>query len=258
MSYNHLTEKERCVITYLRMTNVSLREIARRIGRHHTSISREIRRNGSLYAPYAVYWYGAAHPRALKRRQVARTHRRQHHKPLVKYVEDKIKLDWPPEAIAARLKIDYPYDERMRISHETIYRWVYLVASEGGDLHNHLRRRHKKRRGQKRYGSGRRFIPGRISIDQRPAIVATRKRFGDWEGDTLEGAKGTGALATHVERKSRYLIAAKLMDKKAVTMNTQSIKSFWRLPRAMRQTLTVDNGKEFSQFKELESKPDII
>jgi IS30 family transposase len=163
-------------------------------------------------------------------------------------------MEWPPEVISARISSDYPDDERMRISHETIYRWIYLDASQGGSLHRHLRRRRPKRRRQTRYGSGRRFIRDRVSIDERPAIVATRERFGDWEGDTLEGGRGKGALATHVERKSRYLIATKLSDKKAATMNAQSINAFQRLPCAMRKTLTVDNGKEFSQFKELEAK----
>jgi IS30 family transposase len=253
MSYTHLTEKDRYVISHLRLAKFSLREIARRIGRHHTSISREIKRNGPTYSP-DVYWYHFTQPVAAQRRHQARSHHRQNNLPLVKYVDEKLRLDWPPEAIAARLRLDYPNDESMRISHETIYRWAYLDASQDGDLHTHLRRRHKKRRRQTRYGSGRRFIPGRVSIDQRPAIVATRERFGDWEGDTVEGAKGTGCLATHVERKSRYLMAAKLADKKAATMNAQSIKCFWSIPRTMRQTLTVDNGKEFSQFKELESK----
>jgi len=254
MSYTHFTERERYVISHLKSAKFSLREIGRRLGRNHTSISREIKRNGPTYAPDAVYWYHVTQPVAEKRRHKARSYRRQNHRPLIAYVEDKLRLDWPPEAISARIRIDYPNDERMRISHETIYRWVYLDASQKGDLHKHLRRRHPRRRRQKRYGSGRRHIPGRISIDQRPAIVETRERFGDWEGDSLEGAKGKGALATHVERKSRYLIAAKLADKKATTMNAQSISSFLKVPTSMRQTLTVDNGKEFSQFKELEAE----
>jgi len=254
MSYTHLTEKDRYVISHLRLAKFSLREIARRLGRHHTSISREIKRNRSKYCPDAVYWYQYSQPVADKRVHQARHFRKQKHLSLVKYVKERLRLDWPPEAISARLKLDYPGDKRMRISHETIYRWAYLDASQNGDLHTHLRRRHKKRRRQKRYGSGRRFIPGRVSIDQRPPIVETRERFGDWEGDTMEGAKGTGGIATHVERKSRYLVAAKLADKKAASMNTQSIKAFWRIPRKMRQTLTVDNGKEFSQFKEFEAK----
>jgi IS30 family transposase len=188
------------------------------------------------------------------KRHTACCFRRQSHLPLVEYVENKLRLDWPPEAISARLKLDYPNDGRMRVSHETIYRWVYLVAMEGGNLHQHLRRRHKKRRRQTRYGSGRRFIPGRVPISQRPPIVDTRERFGDWEGDTLEGRKGCGHLATHVERKSRFLVAKKLADKRAATMTQATTTSFWRFPKALRQTLTVDNGKEFSRFKELEAK----
>lgn len=254
MSYTHIIERERYVISHMYMAGFSLRAIGRRLGRDHTSIMREIKRNRPTYADDAVYWYFATQPISEQRRHKARSYRRQNYRPLVEYIEDKLRLDWPPEAIAARIRIDYPNDERMRISHETIYRWIYLDASQGGDLHNHLRRRHPRRRRQKRYGSGRRFIPGRVSIDQRPAAVETRERLGDWEGDTLEGAKGKGALATHVERKSRYLIAAKLFDKKAATMNAQSITVFQKLPRRMRQTLTVDNGKEFSQFKELETK----
>jgi IS30 family transposase len=254
MSYTHLTEKERYVISHLKSAKFSLREIARRLGRHHTSISREIKRNGPTYSPDAVYWYYFTQPVAEKRRHKARSHRRQNYMPLVKYVEEKLKLDWSPEAIAGRLLLDYPHDERMRISHETIYRWIYLDAGQYGHLHKHLRRRHKKRRRQTRYGNGRRFIPGRVSIAERPPVVETRERFGDWEGDSLEGAKGTGSLATHVERKSRYLVAAKLPDKKAATMTEQSAKSFSRIAETLRQTLTVDNGKEFSQFKELENQ----
>jgi transposase, IS30 family len=254
MPYNHLTEKDRYVISHLKLAGFSLREIGRRIGRHHASISREIERNRPTYADDAVYWYYVTHPVAIERRRKARHHRRRNHGRLFAYVTAKTGLDWPPEAISARLRLDYPDDIKMRVSHETIYRWIYSDANQGGDLYRHLRRCHKRRRRQKRYGSGRRFIPGRISIDLRPPVVDTRERFGDWEGDTMEGGKGTGGLATHVERKCRYLLAAKLTDKKAITMTQQSIEVFRRTPRALRQTLTVDNGKEFSQFKELETK----
>src|SRR5512136_159983 len=108
MSYTHLTEKERCAITYLRMTKVSMREIARRLGRHHASISREIRRNGPIYDPCAVYWYSAAHLRAVRRRQETHICRRQSHQPLIEFVEEKLRLDWPPEAIARRLPLEFP------------------------------------------------------------------------------------------------------------------------------------------------------
>ena len=81
-----------------------------------------------------------------------------------------------------------------------------------------------------------------------------RTRFGDWEGDSVEGSKGSGAIASHVERKSRYLIAAKLSDKKADTIAQKPIKALWRVPKIMRKTLTVDNGKEFSLFQVIEKK----
>jgi IS30 family transposase len=255
MPYNHLTEKERYVISHMVLDNFSLREIGRRLGRHHTSLSREIRRNRPTYTDDAVYWYYDTHPVAIKRRHQARHKRRYNQNRLRTYVEAKIRCEWSPQVIAARLKRDYPDDNAMRISHETIYRWIYLNARQDGIFYRHLRRCHKKRRRQKRYGTGRRFIPGRISIDLRPSIVNTRERFGDWEGDTMEGGKGTGGLATHVERRCRYLLAAKLTDKSASIMTRQSIKSFQKeIPMVMRQTLTVDNGKEFSQFKELEAK----
>ncbi len=81
-----------------------------------------------------------------------------------------------------------------------------------------------------------------------------RTRFGDWEGDSVKGSKGSGAIASHVERKSRYLVAAKLSDKKADTMTQKTIKAFWRVPKVMRKTLTVNNGKEFSLCQKIELK----
>ena len=253
MPYHHFTTDEQYLIGHMHIAEFSLREIGRRLGRHHGSISREIRRNRPTYADDAVYWHDAAEYFAKQRRHRAR-HQKRQHELLVAYVTSKLILDWSPETISGRLKLDYPDDDQMRISHETVYRWIYRDSRNKGTLHHHLRRRHKYRRRQKRYGSGRRFIPDRISIDLRPPLVATRERYGDWEGDTLEGRKGTGHLATHVERKSRYLLAARLTDKKASTMTAQSIRCFRHLPRRLRHTLTVDNGKEFSQFKELEAR----
>jgi transposase, IS30 family len=254
MPYHHFTREERYVISHLKLEGFSLREIGRRLGRHYTSISREIMRNRPTYADDAVYWYYVSQPVALERRHRARHHRRRNHRTLYAYVAARIRLDWSPETIVARLHREYPDDAGMRISPETIYRWIYLDARNKGDLYRHLRRRHRYRRKQSRYGSGRRFIPGRVPIDERPHVVETRERVGDWEGDTMEGRKGTGGLATHVERKCRYLIAAKVPDKRAETMTEQSIKCFIKTPRVFRHTLTVDNGKEFAHFKEIEAK----
>jgi IS30 family transposase len=91
-------------------------------------------------------------------------------------------------------------------------------------------------------------------IDQRPQIVDQRKRIGDWESDTVEGRKGKGLLATHVERKSRYTVAVKVADKSAPTVTRATVKRMKRLPKAKRKTMTMDNGKEFAGFAHLESQ----
>ena len=95
-------------------------------------------------------------------------------------------------------------------------------------------------------------MPGRVSIDRRPECVATRQRVGDWEGDTVEGAKGSGHITTHVERKSRYLIAAKLTNKTAAVTATAMIATYKKIPKRLRHTLTLDNGKEFAHFSDIE------
>ena len=251
MSHTHFTLKERYVIYHLVLAKFSYREIGRRLQRHHTSISREVKRNGSVWGPYLDH---PAQARADQRKHKARHYRKQSCEKLVSRVTELVQQEWSPETIAGRLKQDYPDDPTMHMSPEGIYRWVYNDAAHGGSLYTHLPRLHKKRRKQRRYGSGRGLIPDRVSIDNRPAIVAERCRFGDWEGDTLEGAKGTGALATHVERKSRYLITAKLFDKQASTMADQTIKAFRTTPKHLRKTLTVDNGKEFADFKRIQTK----
>ena len=252
MSYTHLTEQERYVISHLSVARFSLREIGRRINRSHTTISRELKRAKARH-PWTTYWYDWAHPLAVERTSKARHYRRQKNLRLVRYVEARLHKQWSPEEISHRLRIEYPSDVSMRVSHETIYRWVYLDASVEGELYRNLRRRHKKRRRQTRYGRGRRFAD-RKCITQRPGVVETRERYGDWEGDTIEGKRSSGYIATMVERKSRFLLATKLENKKAETLTTESVRAFGPIPRKMRKTLTVDNGSEFAQFKSYEDK----
>lgn len=257
MSYAQLTSEERYVIYHLKLYGLSLREIARRLNRHHTTIGREIHRNGPD-DPSWVYWHKDAHLQALRRRRRPRHYRRLTHAPLVRYVEQGLTAERSPDVITARLKMEYPGDIKMRISIETVYRWVYRDAHRGGQLFNGLCRCHKKRRRQRRYGTGRGLIPGRIGIDKRPDLVAARQRFGDWEGDTVEGAKGSGNITTHVERKSRYLIAARLTDKTAAATATAVTAAFRRIPKALRHTLTLDNGKEFARFSDIEKGTGLV
>jgi len=251
VAYVQLTLQERYVIAHLRVCKLSYREIGRRLGRHHTTISREVARNNASY-PNAVYWYDVAQPKALERRAIARHNRRLSHAPLRRYVQDALYARWSPQMIAGRLRLDYPRDEHMRVSVETLYRWVYRDARHGGQLHTCLCRGHRRRRRQCRYGAGRRHIPGRVGIELRPEVVALRRRFGDWEADSVIGQRGASAIFTQVERKSRFLLAGKLTDRTAASWNAATLGSMGALPRTLRRTLTVDNGSEFARFTELQ------
>ena len=251
MSYTHLTSNDRYVIYHLIVYGLGYREIARRLGKHHTTISREVKRNWKYQGRY---WHMVAQKEAESKKCIARHTRKQSHKKLYNHVIHRIRNDWSPEEIVGRLVLEYPDDKDMRLSVECIYQWIFKDAQQGGHLYQHLRRHHKKRRKQRQYGSVRGLFPDRVGITHRPAIVEDRSRIGDWEGDTVEGGKGGQHIATHVDRKSRYLIAEKLDDKKATTMSVATIKAFYKIPLRCRKTLTIDNGKEFAKFKEIEKK----
>jgi IS30 family transposase len=122
MSYTQLSAEERYVIYHLELVGLSRREIGRRLGRHHSTISREVARNGPTCGN--VYWHRAAQEKALARRRIPRHWRRQRHGPLRDYVTRHLRQDWPPEAIAGRLRRDHPDDPAMRACSESIYRWV--------------------------------------------------------------------------------------------------------------------------------------
>ena len=251
MSYAHLTREERYVIAHLKMFKLSLREIARRLNRNHSTISRELKRNGPDY-PSGVYWYDSAQAWALERKAKPRHHRRRAHRALYQYVVRRLQALWSPECIAGRLARDFPREPTMRVSHEAVYRWIFRDAKAGGQLYRCLCLAHKRRRRQRRYGSLRGLIPGRVSIGQRPAVVEARSRFGDWEGDTLYGKRTRICLLTQVERRSRYLIVAKVSDRRAHSVAQCKIAQFSPLPKHWRRTLTLDNGKEFAAFKQVE------
>ena len=251
MSYKQLTLVERFRIFHMKVVGYTIREIARELDRSHSTISRELQRNttGEGLSPM---WIAHAQRLCEQRRQRARHRRRQDHAALRGYVVERLQAHWSPEIIAGRLRLDFPRNAAMRISHEGIYRWVYADARAGGALYRCLPYRHKRRRKQRRYGSGRRVIPGRVPISQRPAAVDTRKRFGHWEADTIYGHKTKHCLLTQVERKSRFLILSKLSDRSADSVAQAHIEQLSRLPKQWRQTLTVDNGSEFAHFARVE------
>lgn len=251
MSHSHLTLEERVSIEIFVSMGMSCREMARRLGRSHSTVSRELRRNaGSAKKGYRAQ---SAERRAHKRRKRPRHYRCMRRPELITWVDEKLRANWSPEQIAGRIRLEYPEDQSMRISTETIYRWVYAAAQFGDTSYRHLRRAHKRRRRQARYGQGRRLFPGRIDISQRPGIVAGRTRFGDWEADLVCASKGKAALLTCNERKSRFLLLARVADKTAASFNAGLISCLRAVPSKLRQTLTLDNGSEMAGFRALEA-----
>lgn len=252
MPHHQLTTHERYLITHLHQAGFHDADIARRLGRHRATIGRELRRNRDAWGGYH-YW--SAQRLAEQRRRDASRRYKLDHTPLGEAVRRGLRQRWSPEQISGRLRREHPHDPAMHVTHETIYRWVYRRHQLGERWHEQLRRRRPRRRvrcvGQ-RIGDRRGQIPGRVGIEERPEVVNARTRFGDWESDTVEGAKGTGLIASHVERKSRYLRLGKLKDKRAATLTTATCSSLRGLPRPLRRTLTADNGKEFADFKTIE------
>ena len=269
MPLSQLTVSERLVLHQLHQAGCSNAQIARRLGRHRATVGRELARNRDPRDPRdprghpGGYHPGVAQGRAEQRRTRANTRRDKlgPSTPLGRYVRDRLRQRWSPQQISGRLERGDRWDGdlfRGRVSHETIYRWVYRRHRDHGERwHERLRRRRKRRRVRcvgERASGGQGVIPGRVGIEQRPAVVNSRGRFGDWESDTVEGRKGAGLVVTHVERRSRYVRIGKLTDKKAATLSEVTRKTLRGLPRKLRRTATFDNGKEFADFKTLERR----
>jgi IS30 family transposase len=252
MSYTHLTEQERYCIGHQNMAGWTLSQISRSIGRCKGTISRELRLNQQEYLEeYDSYSAGGI---ASRRRSESRGPVKMNHAPLAEYVKKGLGQQWSPEQISEKLKLDYPQDPKMRISHQCIYEWIRRDRDSGGIYYKDLRQSNRKRR--KRYGSSLKTgqIKDRVGIEQRPPEVDLKQRVGDWESDTIVGTHRRGPkLATHVERKTRYVKIALIKDGRAKSFNHGTRRVMARISEAARLTMTTDNGKEFALFKELET-----
>ena len=202
MSYQQLTEGKRYQISVLLAQGSSAIEIAKAVEVHRSTIYRELKRNSKQ----KVYEPGEAHQQALRRRTSAAKYRVPER--VVHYVELTLTWLWSPEQISGVGQLI-----GLPVSHEWIYRYVAADKACGGKLYKTLRQGHKRYR----KGSNRRraVIPEPRSIDERPAIVDTRERFGDWEVDTVLGKHGTGALVTLAERTSRLYLVRRVDAKRA-------------------------------------------
>ena len=244
MSYTHLTMDERNVIFRMRVQKYSQAEIARCLGRPRSTIWREMRRNAGCEG---CYFSGTAQAQANARRRSHIRRPKTGDEKLMAWVEGKLRRKWSPEQISGRLReVGVAALPGRTISHQTVYRWIWGDRQRAEALKPFLRVACKARR--KPYGkpSKRGQIPGRVSIDERPAVVDGRQRIGDWEGDTVVGKGRTGYVVTAVERHSRYLVARTLSARTTEAVRRKLHESMRRLPGAKRLTMTVDNGKEFA------------
>lgn len=227
----------------------SRRALARQLGRAPSTITREIRRHGGDRQYRAARADAAAWQRGRrpKRCRLARCPRLCH------LVATKLRADWSPEQIARWLMTTYPEDPGLHVSHETIYRTLYVQARGAlkQELVAHLRRHRVVRtsRARRARPEHRGQIPDAISIAQRPATVEDRAVPGHWEGDLLAGTKWS-QLATLVERHSRYVILVRLPGKDAVTVARALIRRVRYLPRGLMQSLTWDRGLEMAAHKQ--------
>jgi len=252
-SQRYLSLLERQRIATLRRDGLGVREIAEQLGRSPSTISRELRRNTAEHD--RGYDGDLAHARARERLRRPRRGRLLIDQQLRELVEAKLELEWSPEQIAAWLRVAFPDQPQWHVCHETIYQALYL-GGRGGlrrQLTKRLRTgrplRKRRRRADRRQT---RFVtPGRL-IDQRPGIVLRRERIGDWEGDLIVGRGNRSAIATLVDRHSRYVhLVALPRGHDAAAVRDALIAAFARLPGDALHTLTWDQGSELAHHKEI-------
>jgi IS30 family transposase len=251
-----LTSSEREEISRGLAADESIRAIATRLTRPASTISREVKRNGGRRHyragdAEAQAWHRAERPKACRLAQEAK---------LRTVVAAKLELEWSPEQIAGWLKREYPQDARMHISHETIYRTLYVQARGAlkKELVAHLRRRRPMRR-SRRYstaGQPRGRIIDAVSIAERPASIEDRAVPGHWEGDLLAGAKNSH-IATLVERQSRFVQLLKVRSKDAETVGRALTRHVQRLPDGLMESLTWDRGLEMAHHKRFTVATDV-
>ena len=251
-----LTLAEREDISRSVVAGHTIRSMAVSLGRAPSTISREIRRNGGRQG----YRASEADQAAWDRARRPKSCRLVQNRALARIVAEKLQLEWSPEQIAGWLKRRYPDDEKHRVSHETIYRSLFIQARGAlkKELFQHLRRTRAMRRSrhhtQKTDDHGR--ITDTVSIRERPASVEDRAVPGHWEGDLLFGSNKS-QIATLVERRTRYVMLAKADGKDTETVINALIRHAQKLPRELYQSLTWDRGKEMADHKRFTLATDI-
>jgi transposase, IS30 family len=240
--YHHVTRDIRSQIYALKATGTSLQKIADVVGRHVSTISREINRNTGGRG----YRYKQADEKATERRENASRTPLKLTSTLVATIEENLLKEWSPDQISGRLK----ENGIASISHETIYQHIWKNKRAGGTLYKHLRRSGKKYNKRSSGKAGRGCIPNRVDITARPPIVEQKTRIGDWEGDTVISAVSKTAILTVVDRHSKFTRIKKLGRKTAENVRIAMKEVMTTLPYPV-FTVTYDNGMEFAAHQDI-------
>lgn len=239
-----LTESDRAVLAQLLELKIPKKEIARRLHKHRATIYRELARNTGPVG----YIPEEAQQRTDLRRWVSHPRGKMHDPQIQRYVCERLKWYWSPDQIAGRSRREFRRRRHQEISRQTIYDWIGQQPPEQRRVWRGCLRFGGPRR-KRRADAGR--LPRAARIEGRPAIVAARRRYGDWEGDTIVGRGRRGGLLSLVERKSGFTLLAHVPDRRAATVRAAAQKQFARLPDQLRCTATFDNGKEFAEHEQL-------
>ena len=251
MKYNHFTIEEREQLQTLWWQRVSIRKIAKELGRSPSSISRELRRN--FPEERKVYTPRIAHDRALIKRKSRGRKERLKNERIRKYVFEHLRLRWSPEQISGRVRKDL----NESISTETIYQYIYHTEINhkvtGEDFRVYLRHRRRRRVPHGARRCQRIFSFRGNSIDLRPSVVNDRLRVGDWEGDSVESKDHKPGINTLVERKVGLVFITKLLNKNSLATTRVMTERFQIVPPEFKHTVTLDNGPENSDWEGIES-----
>jgi IS30 family transposase len=246
--YTHITDREREKIGLLLAKRINIPKIAEKLSRDPTTVRREVRRSRPFFLGYSPL---RAEKDAKKKQSVARRTKKLDHPPLWKIVKQKLSLRWSPEQIAHFLKVTYPKDTRMQVSHESIYTYIYVLPR--GELRKelilYLRQGSRGRQRRKRGTDERGKIPNIVSIRERPKEVENRTVPGHWESDLIVGKEHKSAIGTLVERTTRATILVPLKAKDAETVRKAFARTVKKLPKEIFKSLTHDRGSEMSEHE---------
>ncbi|MFX0543834.1 IS30 family transposase [Roseovarius sp. S4756] len=253
MAHTELGLRERRTIEDMLNVGISVDKIATEIGRHRSTVYREIKRNRYTddELPYLDGYYGMTAQRSAKQRR-ARRRKLVRLEDLRRHVIKQLEIGWSPEQIAGRLQYD---GQPVRVSHETIYAYVYGPDGQSEELARYLPHRRKKRQPRRRRTPRGLVFPPDRSIHERPDYVKTRETFGHWECDLMMFRKEHGKVnvTSLVERVSRYAVVMRNEDRQPKPIMEALIQSLAPLPAHARQSITFDRGTEFSAWRNLKA-----